>query len=408
MTKRRNDAAEALADVAFPSDQEEVWRYTPIGDLDIERFGPTSDTSGKDSTIFDVLSDRVGLVEVRNGWVTREELDDSLRQRGLFVGRLVDHPDAGTILGSVAGESTDYFSVLSDAFMGDAVLIDVPAGLVVEKPIVVGERVRGDGSAVFPRLIVRMGADSQASVVQHQSAGVGEVFAAPLTELDVGPAARLEFLNIQVMTASATQLGSLIARAGQDATVTVGAAGLGGGYSRLRLDCRLEGSGSTGNLLAMYYGESGQTLDFRTLQDHAAPHTTSNLLFKGALAGDARSIYTGMIRVRPEANGTNAFQTNRNIKLSEQAWAESVPNLEIENSDVRCSHASTVSPIDEEQLFYLESRGVPSETAERLIVRGFFADVLDQLPVGDGHPVIDEVVVSKQDRHQAALKSVDA
>ena len=404
---RRVQAAEQLPSVEFPSDQEEVWRYTPIGDLDIETFAPTSDTSGKDSPIFDVVSERVGLVEVRNGWVTREELDDSLRQQGLFVGRLVDHPDAATLLGSVAGDSADYFSVLSDGFMGDAVLVDVPAGLVVEKPIVVGERVRGDGSAAFPRLFVRMGADSQASVVQHQSAGTGEVFAALITELDVADAARLEFLSIQVLSASTTQIGTLVARAGKDATVTVGAAGLGGGYSRLRVDCRLEGSGATGNLLALYYGESEQTLDFRTLQDHAAPHTTSNLLFKGALAGDARSVYTGMIRVRPEANGTNAFQTNRNIKLSEHAWAESVPNLEIETNDVRCSHASTVSPIDEEQLFYLESRGVPSETAERLIVRGFFADVLGQLPVSDGHSIIDDVIAAKQDRHQAAVKVDD-
>ncbi len=390
--------------MAFPSDQEEIWRYTPIGDLALDSYAPTGDTSGKDSTIFDVLSTRAGLVEVRNGWVTRQELDDSLAQNGLFVGRLADHPDPEGLLGSVAGESKDYFAVLSDAFVGDAVVIDVPAGMVVESPIVVGERSRGEGAASFPRLVVRLGADSEASVVQHQSTGVGPVLAVPVTELDVGPAARLRLLNIQVMGSSATQLGTIVARAAQDATVTVGAAGLGGGYSRLRLDCRLEGRGADGNLLALYYGETGQTLDFRTLQDHAAPNTTSNLLFKGALAGDARSIYTGMIQVRPDAAGTNAYQTNRNIKLSKEAWAESVPNLEIENSDVRCSHASTVSPIDEEQLFYLESRGVPSETAERLIVAGFFRDVLEQLPVEDGYSVIEEIIAAKQDRHQLASK----
>src|SRR3954462_4501703 len=122
-------------------------------------------------------------------------------------------------------------------------------------------------------------------------------------------------------------------------------------------------------------------LDFRTFQDHASPDTTSNLLFKGAVGGHSRSVYTGMIRVRPTARGTNAFQTNRNIKLSEHAWAESVPNLEIENNDVRCSHASAVGPIDENQLFYLESRGVPPWIAERLIVTGFFDEVLEQLPV---------------------------
>ena len=120
--------------------------------------------------------------------------------------------------------------------------------------------------------------------------------------------------------------------------------------------------------------------DFRTLQDHAAPKTTSDLLFKGAVQGRARSVYTGLIRVRKEAAGTNAFQTNRNLKLSEEAWADSVPNLEIENNDVRCSHASAVGPIDAEQRFYLESRGVPPETADRLIVLGFFDEVLERLP----------------------------
>jgi Fe-S cluster assembly protein SufD len=121
--------------------------------------------------------------------------------------------------------------------------------------------------------------------------------------------------------------------------------------------------------------------DFRTMQDHAGPRTTSDLLFKGAVADTARSVYSGLIRVRKEASGTNAFQTNRNLVLSEGASAESVPNLEIENNDVRCSHASAVGPIDEEQRFYLESRGIPPEVGERLIVQGFFSEIIDRLPV---------------------------
>src|SRR3954462_14147106 len=129
-------------------------------------------------------------------------------------------------------------------------------------------------------------------------------------------------------------------------------------------------------------------LDFRTFQDHAAPDTTSNLLFKGAVGDSSRSVYTGLIHVRKNARGTNAFQTNRNIKLSDGAWAESVPNLEIENNDVHCSHASTVGPVDEDQRFYLESRGVPTEVAERLIVAGFFAEVLEQLAVQSVVPLV--------------------
>ena len=122
-------------------------------------------------------------------------------------------------------------------------------------------------------------------------------------------------------------------------------------------------------------------LDLRTFQEHRAPDTTSNLLFKGAVGDHSHSVYTGLIRIKPDARGSNAVQTNRNLKLSEHAWAESVPNLEIENNDVHCSHASTVGPVDEDQRFYLESRGVPTAVADRLIVGGFFDEVLDDLPV---------------------------
>ena len=133
-------------------------------------------------------------------------------------------------------------------------------------------------------------------------------------------------------------------------------------------------------LTALYFADGERMHDFRTLQDHAGPSSTSDLLFKGAVQDRGRSVYSGLIRVRKEAPGTNAFQTNRNLVLSEGASAESVPNLEIETNDVKCSHASAVGPIDEEQLYYLESRGVPPEAAERLIVLGFFSDVLDRLP----------------------------
>jgi Fe-S cluster assembly protein SufD len=123
--------------------------------------------------------------------------------------------------------------------------------------------------------------------------------------------------------------------------------------------------------------------DFRTIQDHDAPHTTSDLLFKGAVQDHAASVYTGLIKIREHARGTNAFQTNRNLTLSEGAWAESVPNLDIRTNDVKCSHASTVGPIDEDQRFYLESRGIRPEVAERLVVLGFFDEVLGQLPAVD-------------------------
>ena len=152
--------------------------------------------------------------------------------------------------------------------------------------------------------------------------------------------------------------------------------------------------------MAIYFGEADQTLDFRTYQDHVAPDTTSNLLYKGVVAGESRSVYTGLIRVRPDARGTNAFQTNRNLKLSDAAWAESVPNLEIENNDVKCSHASTVSPVDEEQRFYLEARGVPTAEAERLIVAGFLGEVLESVPVQSAVPALRSAIAAKLARQR--------
>ena len=150
----------------------------------------------------------------------------------------------------------------------------------------------------------------------------------------------------------------------------------------MRTEARISGPGGSTRQVALYFAGGEQMHDFRTIQDHDAPHTTSDLLFKGAVQDSSRSVYTGLIKIRKHARGTSAFQTNRNLTLSEGAWAESVPNLEIETNDVKCSHASTVGPIDPEQRFYLESRGIPTQIAERLIVLGFFDEVLDQLPVG--------------------------
>ncbi len=248
--------------------------------------------------------------------------------------------------------------------------------------------------------MVEVGADAEVTVVEVQTSAAGPLLVVPVTELAVGPAARYRHVTLQDLDDEAWQVALQVSAVERDATLVAATAALGGDYARLRTDCRLTGQGASGELLAAYFGRRAQTLDFRTFQDHAAPDTTSDLLFKGALADHSRSVYTGLIKVRPDARGTNAFQTNRNIKLSEHAWAESVPNLEIENNDVRCSHASTVGPVDEEQRFYLESRGVPPEIAERLIVIGFFDEVLERLPVPGIITPLRRYVAGKLDRRE--------
>ena len=172
------------------------------------------------------------------------------------------------------------------------------------------------------------------------------------------------------------------AHVGRDASLRSSAVALGGDYARLRTESLLDGRQRRERpAWPSTSATSTQMLDFRTLQDHDAPRTRSDLLFKGAVEDQAHSVYSGLIRLRPDAQKAVAHQTNRNLVLTEGAGAESIPNLEIEANDVKCSHASAVGPIDEDQLYYLESRGVPPEDAERLIVLGFFEDVLARLPV---------------------------
>jgi Fe-S cluster assembly protein SufD len=197
----------------------------------------------------------------------------------------------------------------------------------------------------------------------------------PVTELDVGDDARLSYVNLQVLDESCWHVGLQASRIGRDATLRSFTVGLGGRYARVRTDSDLVGTGGRTALLAAYLGRRRQVFDFRTLQDHHAPRTESQLLFQGAVADQARSVYSGLIRIRRGAHGSNAFQTNNNLVLSEGAHADSVPNLDIDENDVRCSHASTVGPVDEEQLYYLESRGIEPAVAERLIVVGFFSDL---------------------------------
>ena len=390
LVQRRSQAAASAVDFPLPSTDAEEWRYSRVADLDLARFAPAAD--GADTgpapavppAVEDLvagLGDLAGVVVLVDGRVARHVMGEAARAQGVTFGPLSLDPDDRGVLGVTMTEPHDLFALYNDAFGAAPVGLDVPRGVEVAHPVAVVSYLTAPGRATFPRLSVRAGENSRCSVIEASLSDDVEALTAPLTEIDVGPAARVDYASLQDLGPSVWQLGSFVATVGQDATLSVGAAAIGGDYARLRMDCRLEGRGATGNLSSIYFGVGDQMLDLRTFQEHRGQDTTSNLLFKGAVADRSHSVYTGLIRIKPEARGTNAFQTNRNLKLSEHAWAESVPNLEIENNDVHCSHASTVGPVDEDQRFYLESRGVPTAAAERLIVGGFFDEVLDDLPV---------------------------
>ena len=320
------------------------------------------------------------LVVVRNGRVSYAEIDPSLAGEGLYVGDVADLPNGDDLLGIAAASTTDPFTELNTAFLPGAATVHVPAGLAVDRPVLVLHWLSGAGVAAFPRTIVQAGADSEVTIVEHQASDDTPMFVDPVVELEVGDAARVRYLNVQTLGPRVWQVGYQASRVGRDATLQSSVVALGGDYARVRTDSVIVGRGGSSYLTALYFADGDRMHDFRTIQDHAGPASTSDLLFKGAVQDHGRSVYSGLIRVRKEAVGTNAFQTNRNLVLSEGASAESVPNLEIETNDVKCSHASAVGPIDEDQRYYLESRGVPPEAAERLIVLGFFSEVLGRLP----------------------------
>lgn len=382
LVERRVSAAEAFAAAAAPDVADEEWRYSAIREFNLSDFAPSLNTC--DSPTLDLEIDEIdaaAVVHTLNGRVVSVDVAGDLADADAFVGPLAAADAGSVLLGAVSADASDYFTVLNDAFAAEPLLIRVPSGVVVERPIVVTHHVTGERVAAFPRLVVEVGANAEAEVLDYHTSDSGPLLVCPVVELDVAAYGRLGYLNVQQLGSGTWQFSSQLSRTGRDASLTASTAAFGGGYARTRSDVRLVGRGANCDLLALYFGDGRQGLDFRTYQDHVAADTTSNLLYKGVVSDESRSIYTGLIRVRPDARGTNAFQTNRNLKLSDDAWVESVPNLEIENNDVRCSHASAVGPVDAEQQFYLESRGVPTGEAERLIVAGFLDEVLESLPV---------------------------
>jgi Fe-S cluster assembly protein SufD len=364
----RAAAAEQASSMPWPTAVEEIWRYSRIGDLDLERF--TAGTIETDLAAGDVTE-----------YVTTDE--NTLTS-------LATIPDFDT---------PDPFAALNAAFHRP-VVIRIPRGRVVEQPIVVDRRI--GGGATFPRLVIDAGENSEVTVVERYSSVDEELLAVPVVHVRAGQAARVKYLAVNDLSHQAWQIGHLQATGDTDSSVTLATVALGGHYARLRTEARIVGRGGSTKQLALYFADGEQMHDFRTIQDHAAPHTTSDLLFKGAVQDASASVYTGLIKIRPDARGTVAFQTNRNLTLGAAAWAESVPNLEIETNDVRCSHASTVGPIDDEQLFYIESRGVPTPVAERLIVLGFFDEVLSQLPVPALTADLRQRVATKFDSREEA------
>jgi len=389
---RRAQASQRLNGASLPSWELEEWRYSPIQDLEIDRYTVAAfadDLAAEHLAELQARYSTPNLVVTRNGMVVHAE--------GLAE-VIVDDGTEGLRLAT----NGDLFGDMNEVFAPAAIRVSIAAGKMIEDDIVVVHLVDQDRAAVFTRLIVDAGESSALKVLEVFESTDVDALVVPHIEIACAGSANVGYVGQQHLGPRVWQVGSQISEVGQQGTFRSSIAAFGGHYARMRSDCRLEGRGAHGDLDAIYFGDSDQVLDFRTFQDHNAPNTTSNLLFKGVVDDESRAIYSGLIRVSEDAPGTVAFQTNRNIKLGQDSWAESVPNLEIETNDVKCSHASTVGPIDEEQRFYLETRGIPPEIADQLIVAGFFDEVIVDLPIKTIEPALRAAIAVKLGKESSA------
>ena len=332
-----------MSTLALPTVDEEIWRYSRIGELDLDSF-----KLGKLSTKVEASSAAKQIISSSTNVVSRV--------------------------------ATDIFEDLNGQH-AQLTAIRTAKNQVVAEPIVITHSLEESGVVAYSRLVVEANENSEVTIVERfVSSANAKSLIVPVIDVRAAQSARVTYVAINELGTATWQIGYQQAVGQRDSTMQMFTVALGGDYARMRAEVRLEGQGASAQQVALYFADEDQMHDFRTLQDHAAPRTHSNLLFKGAVKDTAKSVYTGLIRIRENATKSEAFQTNRNLTLSNGAWAESVPNLEIETNDVKCSHASTVGPIDEEQRFYLESRGIQPEIAERLVVLGFFDEVLNRLP----------------------------
>jgi Fe-S cluster assembly protein SufD len=391
LEKARQEAAARWAEMPLPTSSLEEWRYSRIDGLDVDRYQRRTEAPGPvapDDDLVKVtaaLGARSATIETVDGYVMSHSSDSDAVT--ILTASDADQPDA-----DLAGP-TDAFAVANRAFAPDPVVVRVRRGAAVD-PVLITHRVESDGAFLFPRVRIDAGEDSEVTIVEIV-VGPGASLVAPVTEIDVARAARVSYLHVQILGPEAWQIGLQASRVAADARLSSAAVAIGGDYARLRTDSALVGPGASSRLLALYFGAEGQMHDFRTVQDHRVAKTTSNLLYKGVVANTSRSVYSGLIRVEKGARGTNAFQTNRNLVLHEGAHADSVPNLEIEDNDVRCSHASAVGPVSEDERFYLESRGVPPQVTDRLIALGFLGEVIDELPAPALAPALSLLLAGK-------------
>jgi Fe-S cluster assembly protein SufD len=376
----------------MPSTTDEHWRFTDLRGFDPESFVgnghvPGSDPkSGLPETIVDV--DTAGLIVVREAGISVVRSPDPRITFEPFT----DHERLGTLVGT-----EEKFAAHNAAVWERGLLVVVPKGIELEQPLAVRVVNSTEGGALFFRLLVIAEPESRFTLVEEYASASSELtgYTNTVTELFVEQAAKLEYVSIQNLSRDTWHFASHHARVERDAELDWVAGGFGSRRGKVWIQNDLAGQGATSRVTGAYFADAEQHLDYDTYQLHQAPNTTSDFAFKGALRDRATAVWRGMIRVEKDAQRTNAYQENRNLMLSPTTHAVPIPGLEILANDVRCTHGATVGQVDRDQLFYLMARGLPRGEAERLIVRGFFTDVLDRVELEPVREALGEALEAR-------------
>lgn len=403
----RREAFRLYADLPLPSQETEEWRYTDVSavDLDFAPFAPGGRAENLDQVPEEILAaasvvgDRSGLQFQRNSEVMTTHLDPDLAARGVLFGDLdalaAAHPDlVAQHLGALVPADRTRFTALHTAFRTGGTLLYVPRGVRVALPLQTITWLDAEGAAVFPRTLILTEEDSEVTLIDRlASPDLGRAFSDAVVEIFAGPASRVRYLAIQEWGRGVTHLSVQRARVARDAELRTLGVAFGGTLARAEAETLLAEDGGSSEMLGVYFGDGTQHIDHRSLQDHLGSRTSSNLLYKGALKDRSTAIYTGTVVIEKGAHLCDAYQTNRNILLSDTARAHSVPNLEILTNDpTRCGHAASVGPVDEDELFYLQTRGITREEATRLIVFGFFREVLDRIELDEVREGVERTI----------------
>jgi Fe-S cluster assembly protein SufD len=391
----RAQALEQWRALPIPSQQTEEWRYTDLEDLDVRAFVPFVGGGGPEAMTrhgvlqaAGVVGERSGMQVQRNSEVISTQLADGLTERGVIFGDLdlaaERHPDlVEKHLHQLVEAGRTTFTALHAAFRTGGTFVYVPPGVELAAPLQSLTYLDTDGAAVFPRTLLIADEGAEVTFIdRYASPALSRAFSDAIVEIFAGPGSRVRYVNLQDYGDGVTHLAVQRMRLSRDADVKSLGVAFGGSLARTEVESVLAEDGASSELLGVYFGDGEQHIDHRSIQDHIGSKTSSDLLYKGAMRDRSNAIYTGTVIIEHGAHRCDAYQTNRNILLSDHAKAHSVPNLEILTNDpTRCGHAASVGPVSEDEVFYLQSRGIPQDEATRLIVRGFFAEVLDRIDI---------------------------